>query len=295
MLENYGVLITPFNEIGKIDFDEVERNIENLADKPIDGIVVNGSTSEFLFLDRPGSFELMKVVKNAAKNKYLIMGATSPELKTCCDFLDMAGDLDYDACLIAPPYYFKYTQDEIFNFYKEISKNYKNIYAYNVPFFTTEITLETYVKMLDLQNIIGFKNSGQNIKEISQQIQIKETQRPNFKVYSGTEDIIFPCLAVGADGSMTALGYLLPEIIGSIYKAFIDKNYTLAGKLQKSILPITRLCDSLTFPVGYKLLAQALGMKTYYKQTPFVSEEKMNEVLEKLKVLRDFKNELEKF
>jgi dihydrodipicolinate synthase/N-acetylneuraminate lyase len=54
----------------------------------------------------------------------------------------------------------------------------------------------------------------------------------------------------------------MPKQIRAIYNAFDAGNIAEAMKINQSILPIIRQCDSLTFPVGYKLLAKAQGLQT---------------------------------
>ena len=53
-----------------------------------------------------------------------------------------------------------------------------------------------------------------------------------------------------------------------------------AMSINRSILPIIREADSLTFPVGYKLLAKAKGLNTYEGDTP-----EQNKVLENIKAM----------
>ena len=60
---------------------------------------------------------------------------------------------------------------------------------------------------------------------------------------------------------MTALGASMPDVVAAIYAAFDAGELALAMRLQRSVLAILRQADSLVFPLGYKLLAKAAGMK----------------------------------
>ena len=51
-------------------------------------------------------------------------------------------------------------------------------------------------------------------------------------------------------------------------KSFVQFFEDKAMQINQSILPIIRLADSLTFPVGYKLLAKAKGLNTCEGNTP---------------------------
>ena len=60
----------------------------------------------------------------------------------------------------------------------------------------------------------------------------------------------------------------MSEQIRGIYDAFDARDMGKAMDINRSILPIIRQADSLTFPVGYKLLAKAKGLCTYEGDTP---------------------------
>lgn len=67
---------------------------------------------------------------------------------------------------------------------------------------------------------------------------------------------------------MTALAATMPQQIRGIYDAFDKRDMGKAMDINRRILPIIRQADSLTFPVGYKLLAKAKGLNTYEGDTP---------------------------
>ena len=45
----YGIVLTPFKEDGKVDFKELEKNLEFVCSSGIKGVVACGSTSEFTY------------------------------------------------------------------------------------------------------------------------------------------------------------------------------------------------------------------------------------------------------
>jgi len=112
------------------------------------------------------------------------------------------------------------------------------------------------------------KDSSAVMKRIAHLCEIVSQRRPDFAVYTGTDDCLFPALCAGCFGSMTALAATMPAQIRAIYNAFDNRDIDTAMKINQSILPIIRQCDSLTFPIGYKLLAKAKGLETYEGKTP---------------------------
>lgn len=259
---SYGIMLTPFAKSGKVDFAELEKQVDKLCQSEIDGIIVCGSSSEFLFCSPEENKEIMRVASDVSQNrKRIIGGASSPGRDMTKDYLEYMASVGIDSALISPPYYYKYTDEEIAEFYREISDMNLgiDIIAYNIPFFSNAIGESAFNALLECENVRGVKNSGQNIKEISNQVQLRDSHRKDFAILTGTEEAFFPCLAAGCNGAFTAFGGLLPDNMKGIYTLFCSGEYKLSKELQDTLLPLLRLCSNMTFPVGYKLFGKIIG------------------------------------
>lgn len=276
---SYGIMLTPFDAYGKVDYRVLEAQVDALCGTEIDGIVVCGSTSEFLFCSERDNMKIMSVaVETARGRKEIVGGATSPGRDAAKRYLTHMSSVGIQSALVAPPYYYKHSEEEIALFYREISEDNRgvDIVAYNIPAFTNPITERVYQSLLGFENVKGIKNSGQNIKEISNQIQMKNEVRPRFVVLTGTEEAFLPCLAAGCDGAFTAFGALMPDYMKAIHRLFMAGDYIQARQMQLDILPLLRLCAGVSFPVGYKLLGKVLGQPFSYIPQSIPEEEKQN-------------------
>jgi 4-hydroxy-tetrahydrodipicolinate synthase len=256
----YAVLATPFTKEGRPDLEAIGRHVELLCAADIRGIVPCGSSAEFVNLTfEENAAILREIARVNAGRKQVIAGATGPDAFTTLKYLDLMGNLGFDAALIAPPYYFKYSDDEIFAFYREIGAPGFPVEAYNIPAFTNAISLTVYAKLLEMDHIQAMKNSSANIKEIMHQLEMKNEVRPDFQVLTGTDDAIVPCVVSGCTGSFTLLGSLMPQTICRIYDALGRGNIPGALEIQNQIQPVVRVADSFPFPLGYKLIALVKG------------------------------------
>lgn len=258
-----GVTVTPLQEGDKPNYQEIIKQTEELCNSPIDGIFPCSSTGGYARLTVEDKLEIMKVVAQTNNGrKILVAGACAVSLDEIKLYIDKAKQLGYDACLSCPPYYYPLSQDEIVNYYKEICAYADGmpIIAYNVPFFTTGIELETFKKLLKINNLVGMKDSSGNMKKIAHECELADEINPNFIMYTGTDDCLLSALIAGCKGSMTAFGAIFPGIIKEIYENLESGNIKRAKKVQKKILPLLRLADSLMFPEGYKLVAKACGL-----------------------------------
>ena len=258
-----GVTVTPFIKGETPNFEEIKKQTETLCSSEIDGIFPCSSTGEYPKISLENKIKMMETVaKVNAGRKVLIAGACSVSIDEIKTLIDKAKELNYDACLICPPYYYPLKQDEVLRFYKEVCAyaGEMRIIAYNVHFFTTEISLDTFEKLLEIPNLVGMKDSSGNLKSISHECDIAREKRADFIVYTGTDDCLLPALIAGCKGSMTAFGAIFPDKIKSIYKDLKSGNLNKAIQTQRSILPLLRLADSLVFPDGYKLVARSAGL-----------------------------------
>jgi len=76
----YGVLLTPFTEDGKVDYNAFESELDFLLQSDIQGFFACGTTGEFVSLSPEENIELMKfTAKRLAGKKQLLAGASDPD------------------------------------------------------------------------------------------------------------------------------------------------------------------------------------------------------------------------
>ncbi len=258
------VTVTPFLKENKPDLEEIALQTLKLGNSAIDAVFPCASTGEYVRMSAEDKCNILKTVAVSNKGiKALVAGACAASVEEAKVYIETAKQYGYDACAVCPPYYFPQSQPDIIKFYKKILVMAEKmpVIAYHVPFFTSGIELDTFRELLELPGIAGIKDSSANMKRIAHCCDIAATLRPEFGVYTGTDDCLLSALCAGCRGSMTALAATRPTEISAIYQAFDTGNLRDAMKIQRSLLKIIREADSLAFPIGYKLLAKATGLK----------------------------------
>lgn len=269
------VTVTPLKTGYSPDFEEAARQTEILCAENIDAIFPCSSTGEFTRLETEDKLQILRTVaQSTAGRKTLIAGACDASADGVIRYIESSKQLGYDACVVCPPYYYGLSQEAVLAFYRQIcsAAGGMPVIAYHVPFFTTGIEIETLRHMLTIPNLTGLKDSSANMKRISHIVDIAASERPDFCVYTGTDDCLLPALTAGCRGSMTALGASMPRTIVSIYNAFSRDDMSEAMKIQRSILPILREADSLPFPLGYRLLAMVTGLRSEVPADDFTGD-----------------------
>lgn len=254
----FAVLMTPFVG-GRVDKDAYLAQISRLNKSGVSGYVTNGSTSEFVQLSLDEQMEITAwTASHKSVNKRLVVSACTGNLVDTVRLCKHAGNIGADAALVCPPYYFKYTTNEREEYFMEIADlSPVPIFLYNIPFFTQELELPVVYRLLEYPNIIGIKDSSANMKRLEHLVE--KTQDIPVNIFTGTDDILFPALAGGVVGSMTAFATIYPDTVCGIYKAVQEGNYKRAKELQFSMMAALREADGATFPVGYKKLMEQVS------------------------------------
>lgn len=271
----YGVVITPFKENGHVDFEALEKQADRVCRSGIEGLVVCGSTGEFTYLsDKEKKQMILKLLEINKGRKKIVCGATSANCLDTKRMMDFLSSVAVDGILTAPPYYFKMSDEDVLDFYSEISGGWTGspLIAYQIPQCTSRISLEVFKRLLMFEAICGIKNSSGNCIEMMHEIAIKKQYREKFSILTGSDESIYGMINSGADGSFTALAYIYPELIEALYVHMNDKK---GAEIQMQITRLAALAAQMPFPLGYKIIGEARGDINFGTYLQAVSKERM--------------------
>lgn len=258
----YGIVLTPFKENGDVDYRTLEKHVEkSMKSEGLAGLVVCGSTGEFTRLDFEENIRLMQTVKDVmGGRKQFVCGITAGESYTAIKYLDRVSEMGVDGALLAPPYYFKLTEDEIFGYYNDVIRSNSAkvpIVGYNIPQCTNPVSVANFEKLLQFDSFKGFKNSWNDMQEITTEIALRNEKRPDVSMLTGLDACLYGTFALGGDGIFSAISYLMPDIMYFIQSNF-GKN-DRAFKCQCELIKLINIVNRFTFPYGYRVLSDAVG------------------------------------
>ena len=220
--------ITLFNDDGTLDLVSQERLYDNLIDNGIDGILVEGSSSEFFAMNMDQRREMAKFAIEKVNHRVkLIIGTTSMVASDISDFSNFCLDAGADAVMILPPYYFHFGPEALLQYYDRLAKEIHGpIYIYNFPDNTGyTIPVETVLQLALMHpNIVGLKDTIPGMDHTRELIKTVKSQVPNFEVYSGFDDNFARNILSGGNGCIAALSNLAPEITSAWVRAFREND-----------------------------------------------------------------------
>jgi len=279
-------MLTPFDNMGKVNETETRKLVSFLIDKKVDGIFPVSSCGEYVHMDIKERKFLIDIVVDEARNRVdIIPGTGSTCYHQSIELANYAKEKGCSAVVLHGPYFFKNTEDAVEGHLKKVAESVNiPLFVYNIPFFANEVTPQMVERLSVLPNIVGIKDSSGNMINVMNLIEMTRKINPDFKVLVGVEEIMLPALLMGAKGCMTATAGILPEFMVGIINAYKQGNLNLAYNLQFAILPLIREMKSFNFPQGFK---EALSIRGINMGPP-----KMNYPTESLTKLSDLKERL---
>lgn len=250
-------LITPFKG-GKIDFEAFGNLIEFQIVNGIDALVVSGTTGEATTLSEEEFRSLVIFSKEKIEGRVpLIVGSGSNDIAKAQRLTKIATEIGADACLVVTPYYNKATQKGLVESYKAIADSTQlPIIVYNVPTRTcVNISLQSYKELAKIENIVAVKEASPDIVSCSELI---FECGDYLDVYTGNDDGLLPCLALGGKGGISVVSNIIPREIHNICKMYFEGRTKDARNLFKRYFSLMRAMFMEVNPIPVKT-ALALG------------------------------------
>ena len=261
--------ITPRRESGhEIDLGAALDVIDYLAASGVAAAALLGTTGEFVHFDFE---ERARLAMFAAKRTQLpvVVNVSHSTLDGALELAAAACDAGAAALLLMPPYFFRYSQQDIERFYLDFAREAPStapILLYNIPFFTTPIEPGTACKLLATGLFAGIKDSSGDWEYFTR---LREQRAGTPFTHLVGNDIIFTReRRAGADGVVSGVACAVPELMLGLDRAIqagdAAKTDVLEIRLQEFIARI----DVLPAPVGVREALRLRGVKIGPHATP---------------------------
>ncbi|MEY2427761.1 MAG: 2-dehydro-3-deoxy-D-pentonate aldolase [Verrucomicrobiota bacterium] len=282
--------LVPFQDDGRINEDELRRMINWLIEKGVSGLYPNGSTGEFIRLSFEERKRVIEIVAEQNRGRVPILaGAAESNLGLILEACKHYADLGCAAVSITGPYYYKVSQDSIEHFFREVARRSPiDIVLYNIPQFSNEISVPVITRLAqDCPRIVGVKDSSRDMPGFVNLLHAVKPVRPEFSCLIGCEEILFPCLLMGADGGTLATSGVVPEVIMKLYQEFQQGNLEEAKRLQFELLDlINAMLYGTNFPEGFRAGMSLRGFKLGNSRQPLSPREQSDLEVIRSKIAR---------
>lgn len=225
--------VTPFDAEGNIIYDSLGELIDFWIDSGVSGIVANASTGEGPYLSREEQMSIVEFVVGRVDGRAQVMAGTGAMgTRETIEMTREAADAGAEAALVTTPYFFKPTDEELFQHYARVLGATKlPVILYNVPKFTGYSISPRVVARIasECSGLAGIKDSSGNPGTMAEVIRLCGER---ISCLSGAADMILPTLTLGGEGAIVAVGNVIPGHCVSLYKAFRKGDLVEAGRQQ---------------------------------------------------------------
>lgn len=206
----FTALLTPFDKNGKINEKELEKLVKFNLEKGANGFYVCGSTAEAFLLTKEERMQVLDIVRDAAQGSTLIAHIGSLNEADAAEMGQHAKKIGYDAVSSVAPFYYKFSFDEIKNYYFRLADaSALPMLVYHFPAFSgVNMGVGEMSKFLSDDRFLGIKYTSNDFFMMEQ----CKTSFPEKVLYNGFDEMFLSGLAMGADGG-----------VGSTYNFMADK------------------------------------------------------------------------
>lgn len=223
----YSALLTSFDKDGNINEKGIRELVRyNIDHNKVDGLYVGGSTGENFLLSPEEKEQIFKIVKDEAKDGcQLIAQVGSLNIKESVKLAKLVTDLGYDSLSAVTPFYYKFSFNEIKEYYNTILKDVDNqMVVYFIPFLTgVNISVDQFKELFANEKITGVKFTAGDFYLLER----FRKAFPDKVLFAGFDEMMLPATVLGVDGAIGSTfnvnGLRAREIFEATQKGDIKK------------------------------------------------------------------------
>ena len=261
------VVPTPLDDNDRFDSDAMQHLVDFYVESGCHGLLILGSGGEYPYF----SFEERKEItlQTAAHLKGripLVVGAGFMSTSETIKFVHEVEDAEISTFLVILPTYYPVEFNDINNFYESVcASTAKPVLFYYYPQQTLQpLTVEQISRILTIDGMAGMKYSALKLGEIRRLSRIFRNQSA---IFSGNSFAIENTIRAGCSGIIDVLVSVIPGTVVKCYNAVLENDHKSAAVLQKQILDLLPLMNSLFLPARVQVPLLKIIMKASIPMT----------------------------
>ena len=263
----FTALLTPFDSNNKVNEKELEKLVKFNLDKGVKGFYVGGSTAEAFLLSTDERKQIMDVVKSAAPDATLIAHIGSINEGEATELALHAKKLSYDVISSVAPFYYKFTFEEIKNYYFRLADAAElPMLVYHFPAFSgVNMGINEMGQFLKDDRFLGIKYTSNDFFTMEQ----CKSNFPEKIVYNGFDEMFLAGLSMGADGGVGSTYNFMADKFVKIKKLFEENKLAEAQEVQKQANHIITVLCKIGVMQAEKEVLNQLGFNFGVCRHPF--------------------------
>lgn len=225
-----------YDENGEVSPERVRALTQYHIDKGVQGVYVNGSSGECIYLSVEDRKLILENVMAVAKGKLTVIAHVAcNNTKDSVELAKHAESLGVDAIAAIPPIYFRLPAYSIARYWNDMSKAAPNtdFIIYNIPQLSgTTLTRDLYAEMRKNPRVIGVKNSSMPTQDI--QMFVADGGDDHI-VFNGPDEQFISGRVIGAKAGIGGTYGVMPDLFLKLNKLIKESDFETAKELQYAI------------------------------------------------------------
>lgn len=266
----FTAIITPFTASGELDEAQLEMQIKRQIAGSINGIVPVGTTGESPTLSVEEHIHVIELAVEYAGKKMLVLAGTGANsTKEAIELTKAAEDVGADGSLQVCPYYSKPSQEGIFQHFCAVADATRlPLVLYNIPGRCgVDITVDTVCRLRKErpESIVGIKVANGSMDYVTE---LRLRLGPDFSILSGDDSLTLPFASVGADGAVSVVSNVTPDLVSEMCRMLYVGNFLAAREIHAKLFGLTKSLFLDGNPVGVKSAMFQLGLDSGVVRLP---------------------------
>ncbi len=219
----FTALVTPFKD-NEVDFESLDRLVEQQLKGGIQGFVVNGTTGESVTLSEDEQFKVLDFVcKKVEKRIPILFGSGSNNTEKTIKLSKKACKYPIDGLLVVVPYYNKPPQEGLIAHFKKVADEVsKPVVLYNVPGRTVAaLEPKTVIELAKHSNIVAIKEANSDLNNFSM---YKNQVPDDFTLLSGDDESCVNFCFLGGHGVISVCSNVAPAKMVNWVSRAVEKD-----------------------------------------------------------------------
>ena len=263
-------MATPFDSAGQVDYPQARRLANALLDSGSDGVIVSGTTGESPTLTNAEKLRLYAEVKEAVGPRGAVVAGTGNY--STAESIELSREAErvgVDGLLLVVPYYNKPPQEGLYQHFKAIAGSVAlPCMLYNVTSRTSlNMTHETTLRLSQVDNIIGVKEAGSDLDQITR---IIDGAPDDFRVWSGNDNETFYIMAAGGYGVVSVAAHLVGRQIKQMMGLLLEGEVERAAAEHRRLLELFKVLFIVSNPIPVKHALNHIGFGMGEPRLPLI-------------------------
>jgi len=268
--------LTMFNRENNLDEERTARHWDWLIRQGVDGLVIAGTSGEFIALENHERLRLFQLAKEVNCGRVpLIYGSGHYSTKLTIEMTQKAQELGAAAVIIILPYYQRPSKSAVIRHFREVRAAVDlPIMLYNNPANSAcvDLTPREVAQLVKEDVLHMVKSTYETVTPVHD---LNYLAGDDMAIFYGSFQAAFEAFCAGADGWISGILNVAPKAARRMYEAVVKKNDAACGfRIWNRILPLVHLyTHQLIGPVSdlatYRSILNMWGLEGGYSRSPF--------------------------